>query len=76
MMPVILRQSGPKFERDGEIITPRAMLATCEGCGAPAAFGEGVNVRQGASGRWFCSWADGRPKCIAQDEITPKETRP
>lgn len=76
MMPAVLRQSGPKFERDGEIITPRALLANCETCGAPAPFGEGVNLRRGEAGRWFCGWSDGRPKCIAQDETeTAKETR-
>ncbi|WIY54135.1 hypothetical protein O9Z70_06335 [Devosia sp. YIM 151766] len=33
MMPAVLRQSGPKFMKDGVLFTPRAMIAQCEVCG-------------------------------------------
>jgi len=35
MMPAVLRQSGPKFIRkeDGVLVTPRAIVASCEVCG-------------------------------------------
>lgn len=31
-MPAVLRQSGPKFMKDGVLFTPRAMIAQCEVC--------------------------------------------
>lgn len=61
----------------------KVLLFFCEGCGAPAHFSEDAHILEAVqsgkverAGRWYCGWADGRPKCIAQDEITPKETRP
>lgn len=33
MMPAVMRQSGPKYMRDGAMFTPRAMIARCEVCG-------------------------------------------
>lgn len=32
-MPAVLRQSGPKYMRDGVLFTPRAVIAQCEVCG-------------------------------------------
>ena len=51
----------------------RVMIFTCETCGAPASFGEGVNLREALSsgdvtraGRWFCGWVNGKPQCVGK----------
>ncbi|RYE65800.1 MAG: hypothetical protein EOO81_12240 [Oxalobacteraceae bacterium] len=33
MTPSVLRQSGPKHIRDGQMFTPRAVIHFCETCG-------------------------------------------
>ncbi|KKB09388.1 hypothetical protein VE26_05475 [Devosia chinhatensis] len=33
MMPAVLRQSGPKYMRNGAVFTPRAVIGQCEVCG-------------------------------------------
>lgn len=40
MMPSVLRVSGRAIERQGVVTIPRAIVSTCETCGAPAAFGD------------------------------------
>lgn len=52
------------------------LVATCETCGRPANFGDGVNMRQAIeakdgklAGRWFCGWRDGRPACVKPDAL-------
>lgn len=42
MMPTVLRRSGRDIERNGAMVTPRAMVSTCdhEGCGKAAPFGD------------------------------------
>lgn len=40
MMPSVLRQSGPRYLRDGKMFTPRALISTCEVCGEPAPYGD------------------------------------
>lgn len=40
MSPSVLRRSGPDIERDGLMVTPRALVSSCEVCGAPAPFGD------------------------------------
>lgn len=53
MMPAVLRQSGPKFMKDGVLFTPRAMVASCEVCGrehAPFGFTDEHGKRT-----YFCS---------------------
>lgn len=37
MMPAVLRQSGPKFMKDGKLTTPRALIQICEVCGIEGA---------------------------------------
>lgn len=32
-MSAVLRQSGPKYMRDGVLFTPRAVIGQCEVCG-------------------------------------------
>jgi hypothetical protein len=64
-MPTVLRRSGPSFERDGKTVEPRAMVHTCEDCGAPASFGKGVDLLRERSGEWFCGWKAGEPVCAA-----------
>lgn len=60
-MPFVLRRSGPDFERDGKIVTPRAMIGVCEECGYEGApFGLIVGETKQA----WCGWVDGKPKCI------------
>jgi hypothetical protein len=41
-MPSVLRRSGPDIERNGSLVTPRALISTCdhEGCGEAAPFGD------------------------------------
>lgn len=41
-MPSVLRRSGPDLERNGAMVTPRALISTCdhEGCGEAAPFGD------------------------------------
>lgn len=52
-MSAVLRQSGPKFYREGVLITPRAMIAKCEECGkehAPFGFRDSQGQRT-----FFCA---------------------
>lgn len=62
-MPSVLRQSGPKWRKDdGEIVTPRAVIHLCEGCGIEgASFGDTVDGKR----VYFCGW-DGRPVCVGR----------
>lgn len=39
-MPTVLRVSGRPIERNGAMVTPRAMVSTCEVCGEPAPYGD------------------------------------
>lgn len=41
MSPSVLRRTGPDFEKDGQTVTPRALVSTCEveGCERHAPFG-------------------------------------
>ncbi len=62
-MPSVLRQSGAKWVKDGETITPRAVVHFCERCsfeGAP--FGTTENGKR----EYFCGFADGQPQCIGK----------
>lgn len=64
-MPFALRQSGPSFERDGQTITPRAMISTCETCGyigAPFGFVDPVTGHKTA----WCGWRNGEPVCVGR----------
>lgn len=54
----------------------RVMVETCDVCGAPAPFGEGVNMRAALrtgdaskAGRWFCGWVDGAPVCVGKGRV-------
>lgn len=52
MTPSILRQSGPKYVRDGATFTPRAVIHFCEVCsaeGAPFGFTDASGKRT-----YFC----------------------
>lgn len=63
-MPTTIRQSGPKFQRDGETITPKALLHFCEECGsahAPFLIWDGKTVRS------FCGYVNRTPVCVALD---------
>lgn len=59
-MPAVLRQSGPKFKREGADVTPRALVAFCEGCNYEGAmFGDTVDGKR----RFWCGFQDGKPQC-------------
>ena len=61
-MPSVLRQSGPKWIKDGETITPRAVVHFCEGCGFEGApFGDTVDGNR----LYFCGW-NGQPVCVGK----------
>lgn len=60
MMPTIIRQSGPKFQRDGQTITPKALIHTCEVCGADAPF----LISSGGKLRSWCGWDGKNPICV------------
>lgn len=61
MTPSVLRQSGPKSMKDGQIFTPRAVIHFCRDCnfeGAP--FGDTIDGRR----EYFCGWVNNEPTCI------------
>jgi len=57
-MPFVLRRSGPDFMRDGEIVTPRAMISTCETCGYEGAPFGSTDPLTGKKTAW-CGWRNG-----------------
>jgi hypothetical protein len=61
-MPSVLRRSGPDFERDGKLITPRALVSTCDTCGADAAFSETIGGKLVS----YCGWRNGQPECVGK----------
>jgi len=65
-MPTILRRSGPDFERDGQMVTPRAMIHFCETCGYEgAAFG----IRRGDKLLSYCGWVNGDAVCVGKGRV-------
>lgn len=61
-MPSVLRISGPGFIRNGVLLTPRALVSTCETCGADAPFG----IRRGDKLLTYCGYRNGEPVCIGK----------
>jgi len=62
MMPFVLRRSGPDFLRNGQMVTPRAMVGICDGCGSEnAPFGIITGNRREA----YCGWKDGKAQCLS-----------
>lgn len=62
-MPTVLRRSGPDFERDGTIVTPRAMIHFCEECGFE---GASFGIHKGEKLLSYCGWVNGNPVCIGK----------
>lgn len=63
MMPFLLRRSGPDYQRDGQTISPRALVGVCEVCGYEGApFG----IVEGKDKRAYCGWVDGQPACVGK----------
>jgi hypothetical protein len=65
-VPTVLRQSGPKFEKDGEIKTPKALVHFCEDCGAENA---PFLISTGGKLLSYCGWREGRPVCIRPSDL-------
>lgn len=64
-MPQLLRQSGAKWTKDGQTVTPRALITICEGCGFEGApFGTTVDAKR----LWWCGWVNNEPTCINRGE--------
>lgn len=61
-MPSVLRKSGHEFMRNGVLVTPRALVSTCETCGADAPFG----LRRGDKLLTYCGYRDGKLVCIGK----------
>lgn len=61
-MPTILRRSGPDFEKDGQMQTPRAMIHFCEVCGAENA---PFLISTGGKLLSYCGYRNGKPTCIS-----------
>jgi hypothetical protein len=58
----------------------RVFEFTCDTCGGPASFGEGVNLREALrsgdvskAGRWFCGFVEGRAVCIGKGRAAPAD---
>lgn len=61
-MPAVLRVIGPEFlNRQGVPTTPKALIQTCDICGAANA---PFIIKAGDSpSRVYCGWRDGQPYC-------------
>lgn len=69
LMPFVLRRSGKDFERNGQIVTPRAQIGFCETCGyegAPFGF-----VDPAGNKTAWCGWRDGQAVCIGRGAVPP-----
>lgn len=60
MSPSVLRRSGPDHEKNGQTITPRAVIHFCEG----APFGDTEDGKR----LYFCGWVNNKPACINRGE--------
>lgn len=60
MMPTVLRRSGPDFEKNGQMQTPRAMIHFCEVCGAENA---PFLISTGGKLLSYCGWNGKEPVC-------------
>lgn len=66
MMPTVLRRSGPDIlQRDGSVLTPRAMVHRCEVCGY-----EGAAFLVRADGRLlsYCGNVGGEFRCVHRSD--------
>jgi hypothetical protein len=68
MMPTVLRRSGPDFVRNGVVISPKAMIHLCEGCGAegaPFLFFDGKRMLS------WCAYSNGAGYCAKAPAADP-----
>lgn len=64
-MPSVLRRSGRDYEKNGEVITPRAAIHFCVACGFEGApFGDTVDDKR----EYWCGYVDGRPVCVGRKD--------
>ena len=69
-MPSVLRQSGPKWIKDGETVTPRALVSFCDVCGWEGApFG---SLSTDGKRLYFCGW-NGQPMCMRKGNGTGQQ---
>ncbi len=79
MMPTVRRRSGPDFVRDGAIVSPKALIHFCEGCGAegaPFLFYDGRKMLS------WCAYSNGTGYCAKTGPVeaaraeTPPAVKP
>ncbi len=69
-VPTVLRQSGPKFEKDGALFTPRAMVHFCEDCGAENA---PFLISSGGKLFSFCGYVNRTPVCVGKGKVDDRQ---
>lgn len=69
-MPSVLRRSGRDFvNKQGVMVSPKALISFCEGCNVEgAAFGQYHDGKL----KSYCGWANGAPVC----KVSPKAAAP
>lgn len=66
-MPAILRQTAPAFiDKHGQVRKPKAIIATCDWCGAAAPFGS-RNLATGERS-YGCGWDGKEPICKGKQD--------